>query len=148
MPRKKRTAQPKKTTERKRRRQHDVIGFKVRMAFPFNIRKHPDFNFRWFNDEGTRLSKAIAADYDFANEDGDEIDRNSSSRYSVHVGTNRDGSPMMAYLMRIRKDWHNEYKEKSQTDINEYMKQIKLEAEHPSDPMRYKSKAVADIRLE
>ena len=149
MPRKytKRTAQPKQTTERQRRREHDVTGFKKRMEFPFSIKKHPEFVFRWVNDEGTGLTKAISADYDFANEDGDEIDRNSSSRYQVHVGTMRDGSPLKAYLMRIRKDWHDEYKEQAQTAIDENMKKLKLDAEDPSDPRRYKSKAVGDSRI-
>ena len=135
-----RTAQQTVTKERARRRSRDANmgGFQKRLAIPANLVNNADYIYRWVNDEGTRLSGAVANDYDFANETGDEVDQRSTDRAKVHVGSLPNGEPLLAYLMRKRKKWHDSDKEELQTGIDENMKSIKLDAESPSDNHRYK----------
>ncbi len=142
-----RTAQPKQSDVRSRRRKQDVFSHNKRLAMPTSLRNNPDYVFRWVNDTGSRISEALANDYDFANEAGEEVDRGSSESHKVHVGTQSSNEPMFAFLMRKRKEWHDKDKKSAQDRIDENMKQQKMDAENPADPMRYKSKNVPEIKI-
>jgi hypothetical protein len=79
------------------------------------------WHYRWVNDEPGRVSKALAGDYVFA--EPQEIDSGSSStkdaRASILAGTNKDGSPMLAYLMRIPMEFYLEDKQESQSHLDQ-----------------------------
>lgn len=143
-----RTAQPEKETRRKRRRDvnEDLSGFNQRLAIPRHLVNNPDYAYRWVNDEDTNISKASANDYDFANENGEMVDRSAPDCYCVHAGTLPNGSPLMTYLMRKHKDWYDADKAREQTAIDEKMKAIQSDAENPSDVHRYKPNK--DIRID
>ena len=130
----KRTAQPKVVKERDRRRDVNHSEQRQRTALPDAVRNHPEYNFRWVNDKGLKISEALANDYDFASSDGEEVPARSSRRHKIHVGTVESGEPLQAYLMRKRKDWYEKDRAEGQAVIDEHMKQMQSEAENPSDP--------------
>lgn len=79
--------------------------------------------YRWFNDHGGRIQQATQAGYEFAKDvtAGDTGERNSDigSKVSQLVGAKEDGSPLRAYLMRIKREWYLEDQTAKQADINE-----------------------------
>ena len=142
-----RTAQPKVVKDRARRRNTDHSPTRQRMGIPTHLANNPEYQYRWVNDKGLRISEAIANDYDFVNEKGEEVTPKSPSRHQMHVGTHESGESLKAYLMRKRKDWYETDKAEAGAERQEDMKQMQQEAETPSDPRRYKSKNVGAISL-
>jgi hypothetical protein len=92
------------------------------------------YHYHWINDVGGRLSEAQNGDYEFVSSKelglGDR-----ESKIKVLVGTNEDGSPMYAYLMRINKEWYDEDQQELQKlndRIDEQIRKGKLN-ETPGD---------------
>ena len=66
---------------------------------------------RWINDTDTRIQDAMAGDYEFLTVDakvGDAQEEFEREKISKVVGRNKDGSPMRAYLMAIKEEFHQE----------------------------------------
>lgn len=71
----------------------------------------PNFVYRWFNDEGERIQEAIESGREYVLKEDVRIDTavekpGLGSCVCKAVGKHPDGSPKMAYLLRIRKDWY------------------------------------------
>jgi len=75
--------------------------------------KDPNYEYRWFNDEGSRIVDAIESGREYVLKDDVVLDASVEkpglgSYVSKCVGKHPDGSPKMAYLLRIRKEWYDE----------------------------------------
>jgi len=70
----------------------------------------------WFNDSdhGGRINAASEGGYEFVTADGYEKlgdaneQQEKGKKIKKLVGTNKDGSPMYAYLMAIKRKWYEE----------------------------------------
>ena len=72
------------------------------------------------NDVGGRIHDAGRAGYEFVEEDDD----GRSVKVSRRVGTNEDGSAMIAYLMEIRQEFYDEDQAVKQSRLDEIDAQI------------------------
>lgn len=75
--------------------------------------KDPNFEYRWFNDDGNRIAEAIESGREYVFKDEVTLDTSVEkpglgSCVSKCVGKHADGSPKMAYLLRIHKEWYDE----------------------------------------
>ena len=74
----------------------------------------------WFNDvdHGEELRQALAGGYEYVTADGydktGDDQEKAGKRISKLVGTNKDGSPMHAFLMAIKNKWREEDKAKKE----------------------------------
>lgn len=84
---------------------------RTKLALP----NHPGFHRHWFNDQGGRIHDALAAGYTHVEErlDGRGI------KVKRRVGVNEDGTPLMAYAMEIRQEFHDEDQAAKQAGINQ-----------------------------
>lgn len=68
--------------------------------------------FRWMNDEDTRIQQALAGGWEFVEASRQAISRNEEEqedkRIKMHVGTQKNGEGLNAYLMSIKKEWRDE----------------------------------------
>ena len=80
-----------------------------------------NFQYRFVNDVGSRISNFKAAGYEFVEDPeidvGDSRVFDPSSEGSAKVVTSNDGTK--AYLMRIKKEWYNEDQAAKAERINE-----------------------------
>lgn len=69
----------------------------------------PGYHLYWCNDIDNQMMEAQAGGYEFvtAKEIGEIRDDSQVRRL---VGTKKDGSPLYAYLLKIRDEWHEEDK--------------------------------------
>jgi len=69
----------------------------------------PGYYLYWCNDVGGNLEQAQAGGYEFVTprEVGESRDGTQVKRL---VGTHKDGSPLYAYLLKIKQEWHEEDK--------------------------------------
>jgi len=75
--------------------------------------KDPNYVYRWFNDEGDRIQEAVESGREYVFKEDVQLDTSVEkpglgSCVSKAVGKHADGSPKMAYLLRIRKEWYDE----------------------------------------
>ncbi|MGB1214604.1 MAG: hypothetical protein ACPG4X_14665 [Pikeienuella sp.] len=78
---------------------------------------------RWINDQGGRIIKAREAGYEFAE---DQTANGEDKRRKAQVGTLPDGSPMFAYLMKIRREFYDEdqaFKQKVNDEVDATIKE-------------------------
>lgn len=73
----------------------------------------PNYVYRWFNDDGDRINEAIESGREYVFKEDVVLDTSMEkpslgSCVSKAVGRHPDGSPKMAYLLRIRKEWYDE----------------------------------------
>lgn len=94
----------KRAAERRRaRRERQPIGeFTQKLAAP----PRPGFHRHWINDANSRVQSKYEDGYEFVADDAASDDE--GSRISRIVGTNKDGSPMRAYLMEKPIEWYRE----------------------------------------
>lgn len=89
------------TREETGRRSRVPLGtLRPKLDYP----SRPGYVRRFFNDVGNRIHDAGQAGYEFVEEDVD----GRSQRVSRRVGTNEDGTAMIAHLMEIREEFYNE----------------------------------------
>jgi hypothetical protein len=75
--------------------------------------KDPNYEYRWFNDVGDRINEAVESGREYVLKEDVVLDASMEkpglgSCVSKCVGKHPDGSPKMAYLLRIRKEWYDE----------------------------------------
>lgn len=63
---------------------------------------------RWINDVPGQIARAQESGFEFVTPE--EVGRESrdENRVVELVGTHKDGSPMLGYLMKIKQEWHEE----------------------------------------
>lgn len=111
---------------------------------------------RWVNDKGARISQALQGGYEPVLKD-DRIaagaageDRNSDmgSWVSQIVGTKEDGSPMRAYLMRIKREWYDEDQKAKQKQVDAIDEAIKGgRINEKADDGRYLDRSRTNVAL-
>ena len=84
----------------------------------------PGHHLYWCNDAGGKIEQAQAGGYEFVTpkEIGETRDGSQVKRL---VGTNKDGSPLYAYLLKIKQEWHEEDKSKLAEVDDQFEKAIK-----------------------
>lgn len=92
--------------------------------------KDPNFQYRFVNDTGSRISNFQAAGYEFVQDSelvvGDtRVSDPSDMGSSKHV-TSNDGT--VSYLMRIKKEWYDEDQAAKAQQIAETEQAMKREA--------------------
>lgn len=77
------------------------------------------WHYRWINDSPGRIAQALEGDYVFA--EPDEVGRNGDNENRVKelAGTNKDGSAMYAYLMRVPLEFFEEDRQNAQGYLDE-----------------------------
>lgn len=75
--------------------------------------KDPNYEYRWFNDDGNRIREALESGREYVLKDDVVLDTSQEgpglgSCVSKCVGKHPDGSPKMAYLLRVHRSWYDE----------------------------------------
>jgi hypothetical protein len=92
-----------------RRRRSDATLDRVhqqKLAIPAEFRGDNDHEYRWINDENSRV-------YDLTVEDdwnichSSRVEGSDDDRVRRQVGTKKTGEPLYAFLVRKRKDWYD-----------------------------------------
>lgn len=83
------------------------------------------YHLHWFNDNGSRLQDAYNNDYDFVTETVGDGDDAREVKLSKRVGTNDDGSPQVAYLMRKKQEWYDDDQKEKLKSVDETEASIK-----------------------
>uniref|UniRef100_A0A6M3JIT5 C2H2-type domain-containing protein n=1 Tax=viral metagenome TaxID=1070528 RepID=A0A6M3JIT5_9ZZZZ len=120
----------KKTVDRKKR-----VGLGAphkRLSLPEIPGKHTHWiNDKWGRDP-TRIQRALAAGYEFIDSEGmvvgeGAVDGNQDpgNRMSRTVGTNKDGSQIVAYAMAIDQELYDEYQAEKQVPVDRVEASIK-----------------------
>lgn len=63
---------------------------------------------RWINDTPGQIARAQESGFEFVHPEEVGRDSKEENRVVELVGTNKDGSPMFGYLMKIKQEWHDE----------------------------------------
>lgn len=92
--------------------------------------KDANFNYRFVNDTGSRISNFQAAGYEFVQDSdlvvGDSRVFDPTDLGSVKSVTSNDGTK--SYLMRIKKEWYEEDQKAKQAQVNETERAMNKEA--------------------
>lgn len=100
------------------RRRRGPLGMpQTKLAYP----PIEGFATRWINDSPGRLAFAQDHGWEFVTEDHDGRD----TRVGRRVGVNEDGSPMMAFLMKLRREFFEEDKAAKQVPLDEFDAQLR-----------------------
>lgn len=81
---------------------------------------------RWINDKGGRVHQALNGGYEpvfkddrvIAGESGNDRNSDMGSWVSQIVGTKEDGSPLRAYLMKIKREWYEDDQKAKQKQVD------------------------------
>jgi hypothetical protein len=114
---------------------------RIPMSIPkakLSVPEIPGYHLHWINDYAGRVAQAIQGGYDFVDESeglvnsfslgtASDLSGNSDlgTRVSVVVGKNEDGSPLRAYLMKIKEEWFQEDQAVGQERVNAVDQQIR-----------------------
>lgn len=97
--------------------------------------KDPNYVYRFVNDTGSRVANFQSAGYELVQDDslvvGDSRVFDPSDIGSAKKVTSNDGTT--SYLMRIKKEWHEEDQKVKHDHINETERAMKLQATQGSD---------------
>jgi hypothetical protein len=102
--------------------------------------KDPNYVYRFVNDTGSRVANFQSAGYELVQDDsivvGDSRVFDPSDIGSAKKVTSNDGTT--SYLMRIKKEWHEEDQQLKRDQINETERAMKLQATQGSDYGEFK----------
>ena len=108
---------PRTTAERKRPAERERVGFgaaRPKLEVAVDELRESGYHVHWFNDTDARISEAEAAFYEFVTwkEIGGVRGKDGAGkpdeRVSKRVGTNDDGTALIAYLMKIPVEYYQE----------------------------------------
>jgi hypothetical protein len=113
-----------------RRRRLESIG---KSASKLAVPDIEGYTLRWVNDKDNRLTELYQQDWNYVEKDeiqkvGESSeDRNSDlgNRVTQVVGVKEDGSPLRAFLMKKRVDWHEQDRAIKQKQVDEIDQTIK-----------------------
>lgn len=114
-----------RTEERRserRRRDTEIDGHRMRLAIPPKYRKDKENDYRWINDDKSRVFDLTKQDdWDQVQSDSGADGANTVRR---QVGTKPNGDPLFAHLVRKPKAYCEEDRAKQQAVITETMDQL------------------------
>lgn len=94
----------------------------------------PGYYLYWCNDTGNQIAEAQAGGFDFVSpkEIGEVREDSQVKRL---VGNKKDGSPLYAYLLKIKQEWHEEDKAQLAEVDNQFERAIRRGklSEQPGD---------------
>ena len=104
-------------------------GLRQKLSVP----EIPGYHLHWINDVGDRLERAHRGGYTFVEKkaglrvgEGPEAGHNDlGNAVSQLVGTQENGQPLRAYLMKIRQDWYEQDQYNKLASVREKEAQIK-----------------------
>ena len=115
-----------RTEERRserRRRDTEIDGHRMRLAIPPNYREDKENEYRWINDDRSRVFDLTKQDdWDKVPAVGDATDGANSVRRQV--GEKKNGDPLWAHLVRKPKAYCEEDRAKQQAELDETMNQL------------------------
>lgn len=114
----------------RRRKPGDTNHLRQRLTIDENL-KDPRFEYRFANDEPGRVEYLQSQDYDLVHDRSGKLKSDATGEgtpVSVIVGTNADGSPKRAFLMRKRKDWLEADKKEKSARIRDRVKSMNVGA--------------------
>ena len=77
------------------------------------------YHMHWVNDTPGRIGQAMAGDYTFVDPKEINLDSTRDNKVTVLVGTQEDGSPMNAYLMKIPLEFYYDDQEAGQKPLDQ-----------------------------
>lgn len=83
------------------------------------------YHYRWINDTPGRIAEALAGAYVFVEPAEVGREANGDNKVFEYGGTNKDGSPMKVYLMRILQEFYEEDRDVSRKYLDEIDASIK-----------------------
>lgn len=92
-----------------------------------DLLNHDQYAYRWFNDtqNGKLQLKTTHDDWDIVKDPAVKEDNTDlGSAISIVVGSNKDGSPLRAYLCRKLKTYFDEDKAEAQARLDEQLEQL------------------------
>lgn len=106
---------------------------------PFGIKRSkmavkdqdPNYVYRWVNDTSGRIDDAQRGGYEFVRsakvgeKDASNRNQDLGTRVSRIVGRSDTGTPVTAYLMRIKKEWYQADQKAKQKELDEFDATIK-----------------------
>jgi hypothetical protein len=120
------SAEQKMADQKEKRTRIPMSVPRAKLATP----ELPGFHCHWINDYTGRLLQAMQGGYEFVSPEEALITSNDlagspvgagsdlGSRVSVVVGKNEDGSPLRAYLMKIRNEYFKEDEQAREAQVD------------------------------
>lgn len=106
----------------RRRRNTDALGGK-RRRLGLTGEKDPEFEYRWINDEGTRVHDlTVLDDWEVVSDRDGKMKEGvtgTGAEVSIPVGMGEHGRPVRAILVRKPKAWYEDDKRAAQRRIDE-----------------------------
>lgn len=116
----------------RRRKPGNTVQAGVRLTVDESKLDRQNYEYRWVNDDGARMSRMHSEDWDPAPE-GAVTDSHSAGTVGAKLaGTDKEGKPMNAVLMRKRKDWYRDDQKEKQDGLNVTEHGIKTGTAHQS----------------
>jgi len=104
------------------------IGEFGKNVMGFTGDKDPNYEYRIFNDTGTRIAQALELGWEIVEDDGElgdaDADKASAVGSQVRRTVNRS-TGTQGVLMRIRKEWYRQYQQAKQARVSETIKALK-----------------------
>lgn len=108
----------------RRRRDTEIDGYRMRLSIPEKYRKDAEHEYRWINDDKSRIA-ALTEQDDWDLVKADDIESHAGSdTVCRQVGTKANGEPLFAYLARKPKEFCEEDRAKKQRSLDETMDQL------------------------
>lgn len=93
-----------------RRERRDMDGGDLKLHVD-ESQKDPDYHYAFVNDEANRIERKESRDWE-------KVEKAGGGHDVRLVGTKKEGGPLSAYLMRIRKEFHEDDYRQKQKDID------------------------------
>lgn len=117
-----RSREGEQRSERRRRDSDGMVGHRMRLALPPAYRGDKDNEYRWINDDKSRVHDLTKQDdWDIVHTDSKAEGANTVRR---QVGTKANGDPLFAHLVRKPKEYCVEDRAKQAASLDETMDQI------------------------
>lgn len=99
-------------TERRRRRDDTLDRIHgLKLALPVEFRNDPNYEYRWINDENSRVHDlTVEDDWEICRIKG--VEAGDDDKVRRVMGTKKNGAQMDGYLVRKRKEWVEEDRRK------------------------------------
>lgn len=114
---------------RERRKRGDIDGLGQKLAVNTENLDMQTYQYRFVNDDPTRIQKFTNLDWDFVPQDESapvkDDNTDLGSVVSVVVGKDDFGNPKRAYLMRKYRDWYDDDQKEKQDDLDEQLARMR-----------------------